>query len=123
VRLAGIAPGTRAIARWTMTPAVRGEYPRVPLTVQCGFPFGLWQARRPIRVDVPVLVWPQAAPVGPAPAAEGDDHMDGQMARNKVGGSGDVLAARPYPRVRKCVGPTRAKIGCPGHLYGFRRIN
>lgn len=98
VRLAGIGTGTRTVARWTTTPEVRGEYPRTPIAVRCGFPFGLWDARRPVRVDGPLLVWPRTLPVGPAPAADGDDHPDGHAARNKVGGTGDVVAVRPYRR-------------------------
>jgi uncharacterized protein (DUF58 family) len=98
IRLAGIGPAARAVARWTVTPDRRGVYPRARLDLRCAFPFGLWQARRPVRVDAPLLVWPRTLPVGPAPADAGTEHPDGQVARNRVGGTGDVLGVRPYRR-------------------------
>ncbi len=55
IPLVGLAvvPGWRTIEETVeFVPACRGEYPGQPPRVVCGFPFGLWEASRPLDVDV-----------------------------------------------------------------------
>ena len=64
----------------------------------CGFPFGLWEASRPLDVAEPLLVWPRTFPVGPMPEADGRQASDGLATRDRAGHWGDPLGVRPYRR-------------------------
>jgi uncharacterized protein (DUF58 family) len=93
------APGRRsARCRWSFVPACRGVYPLVAPRLTTGFPFGLWENSRALAVEAPLLVWPQTFPVGPVPLVSGDQQVEGNVSRHKVGSSGDVLGVRPYRR-------------------------
>ena len=96
-RLAGISPRTQTVSRWSFQPALRGEYPRSQLVAATGFPFGIWEPGRTVHAES-LLVWPRTVPVGPAPISEGEDVVEGNVTRNKVGSIGEVLGARPYRR-------------------------
>ena len=72
--LAGLAyvPGWRTTDEAVrFVPDCRGEYPRASPCVVSGFPFGLWEASRPLSVLAPLLVWPKTFPVAPVPDGEG----------------------------------------------------
>jgi len=93
------APGRRvAVCRWPFTPARRGVYPVSVPRVTTGFPFGLWENERRLGVEAPLVVWPKTFPVGPIPPVAGDRQVEGNVSRNKVGTTGDVLGVRPYRR-------------------------
>jgi uncharacterized protein (DUF58 family) len=93
------APGRcTARCRWAFTPGRRGVYPLSTPFLTTGFPFGLWENRRVLSVGAPLLVWPRTFPVGPVPLVGGDRQVGGNVSRNKVGSSGDVLGVRPYRR-------------------------
>jgi uncharacterized protein (DUF58 family) len=93
------APGRRtACCRWSFVPACRGVYPLRAPRLATGFPFGLWENTRPTTVEAPLVVWPRTFPVGPVPQAHGDQQVDGNVTRNKVGSDGDVLGVRSYRR-------------------------
>jgi uncharacterized protein (DUF58 family) len=93
------APGRRtAVCRWSFTPTRRGVYPLVAPRLTCGFPFGLWENSRQLAVEEPLIVWPKTFPVGPVPPVSSDRQVEGNVSRNKVGTSGDVLGVRPYRR-------------------------
>lgn len=99
--VAGVAstPGWReAMCRWAFTPLRRGIYPLVQPRLSSGFPFGLWEVSRPLAVGTPLVVWPRTFPVGPVPPVRGDLQVEGNVSRNKVGSTGDVLGVRPYRR-------------------------
>ena len=98
VRLPAIAGRTRSSVRWPFMPALRGEYPSEAPTVATGFPFGLWDAKRRVAVEGKLIVWPRTFPVGPVPNLDGDEAVEGNVARNKIGSTGDVLGVRPYRR-------------------------
>ena len=83
---------------WVFTPGRRGVYPLSPPRLSCSFPFGLWQSKREVSSEVPLLVWPRAYPVAPMPTVQGDQQLEGVVSRSKVGNSGDVLGVRPYRR-------------------------
>jgi len=98
VRFGGIPSRIQAESRWVFRPTIRGVYPRSPLYLSTGFPFGIWEPRRLASCDSPLLVWPQTFPVGPVPVMDGEDVIDGNVTRNKVGTMGDVVGLRPYRR-------------------------
>jgi uncharacterized protein (DUF58 family) len=98
VRLPVVSGRTRTEARWEFVPPGRGVYPRTSWQIATGFPFGLWMVRKPVRVERPLVVWPQTLPVGPVPVAHGEDVAEGTVSRNRAGSSGDLFGVRPYRR-------------------------
>jgi uncharacterized protein (DUF58 family) len=93
------APRRRtARCRWSFLPARRGVYPLATPLLTTGFPFGLWENKRALSVEAPLVVWPRTYPVGPVPMVGGDRQVEGNVSRNKVGSNGDVLGVRPYRR-------------------------
>ncbi len=83
---------------WDFVPLRRGVYPLSAPLLTTGFPFGLWENKRVLAVEAPLVVWPRTYPVGPVPMVGGDQQVEGNVSRNKVGSSGDVLGVRPYRR-------------------------
>lgn len=99
--VAGIASAPRrrtALCRWVFQPTCRGVYPVAAPHLTTGFPFGLWENRRQLAVEPPLVVWPRTFPVGPIPPVSGDRQVEGNVSRSKVGTNGDVLGVRPYRR-------------------------
>jgi uncharacterized protein (DUF58 family) len=97
-----------------LVPALRGEYPRVSTRVASAFPFGIWEASRPLTVASKLLVWPRTFPVGPIPEAADGRSGDGLPRRNKPGTSGDLTGVRPYRRgdaIRRIHWPQTARHG------------
>ena len=93
------APGRRATrCHWPFKPERRGVYPLATPALRCGFPFGLWECRRALSVESPLVVWPRTYPVGPVPMVSGDRQIEGSVSHTRVGSNGDVLGARPYRR-------------------------
>jgi uncharacterized protein (DUF58 family) len=93
------APRRRSVrCRWSFTPIRRGVYPLSTPLLTTGFPFGLWEKKRALAVETPLLVWPRTYPVGPVPMVSGDQQIEGNVSRSKVGSNGDVLGVRPYRR-------------------------
>jgi len=89
---------TRSTLRWTLSPGVRGVYPKEPPGVSSGFPFGLWDVRRRAVIESELIVWPRTFPVGPVPILDGDEVVEGNVTRNRIGSTGDMLGVRPYRR-------------------------
>jgi uncharacterized protein (DUF58 family) len=83
---------------WSFVPTCRGVYPLAAPELTTGFPFGLWENRRLLNVETPLLVWPRTFPVGPVPLVSGYQQVEGNVSRNQVGSHGDVLGVRPYRR-------------------------
>jgi uncharacterized protein (DUF58 family) len=99
--VAGLAfvPGWRTTeATAEFVPGCRGEYPRCPPRVACGFPLGLWEASRPLAVPESLLVWPRTFPVAPVPEADKGHAAVGLAVRDRAGNWGDPLGVRPYRR-------------------------
>lgn len=63
-----------------------------------GFPFGLWDARRRVAIENGLIVWPRTFPVAPVPILDGDEVVEGNVTRNRIGSTGDILGVRPYRR-------------------------
>jgi uncharacterized protein (DUF58 family) len=93
------APGWRTtVASWVLIPNGRGVYPPRTPRIRSGFPFGLFQARRPLEVNDRLLVWPRTLPVGPIPGAAVGRASEGLTPRETAGTFGDVMGVRPYRR-------------------------
>ncbi|HEV3144542.1 MAG TPA: DUF58 domain-containing protein [Gemmataceae bacterium] len=97
-RLPALAGRKSSTCAWSFTPACRGAYPLQAPKLATAFPFGLWEGTRKLHVPAPLLVWPRTYPVGPPPLSAGDELMDGNVSRRKVGTAGEVLGLRPYRR-------------------------
>jgi len=97
VHLANLAARREIRCQWSWMPTVRGVYPKSPCIVTA-FPFGIWEASRPVTVPQSLTVWPRTLPVGAMPAAADLESIDGNVARPKVGTAGDLLGVRPYRR-------------------------
>ena len=95
-----VAPALRRTEfEFEFVPEARGVYPDGPAYLGCGFPFGLWEARRRIEVSGQLIVWPRSYPLGPLPeAAASDRSREGLVSMNKAGLSGDFYGVRPYRR-------------------------
>lgn len=93
------APRRRTLrCKWKFLPTCRGIYPLTVPRLTTGFPFGLWRHKKALTVETSLIVWPKTFPVGPVPLMSGDQQVEGNVARNKVGSNGDVLGVRPYRR-------------------------
>jgi uncharacterized protein (DUF58 family) len=101
VPLVGLAivPGWQTVTETVeFVPVCRGEYPDGPPRAVCGFPFGLWEAARPLDVASKLLVWPRTYPVAAVPEARGHEAGIGLAMRDRAGQWGDPLGVRPYRR-------------------------
>ena len=110
-----VAPGWRVSeSSWQFIPERRGEYPGAVPRIATAFPFGLWEASRPLAVPSRLLVWPRTFPVGPIPEAASGLEGYGLATRNKAGTAGDLLGVRPYRRgasLRRVHWPQSARHG------------
>lgn len=95
-----VVPGWRQTRfEWDHVPGCRGEFPVATPRLTSGFPFGLWEAGRPIACTTPLLVWPAVFPVSGVPeAASNSRSREGVVPQNRAGDSGDILGVRPYRR-------------------------
>jgi uncharacterized protein (DUF58 family) len=93
------APGRRTVrCKWSFVPTCRGVYPLGAPRITTGFPFGLWERKKPLAVETSLIVRPKTYPVGPVPPGSADRQVEGNVSRNKVGSNGDVLGVRPFRR-------------------------
>jgi uncharacterized protein (DUF58 family) len=80
-------------------PPARGVYPSSQATLSTGFPFGLWEARRPLAVEDQLIVWPGSFELGPVPeSAASDRTREGPFFLSRPGHAGDFHGVRPYVR-------------------------
>jgi len=98
IRLATVAGRSRTLHGWSFTPRRRGVYPRQGARLATAFPFGVWEFGKRVQVSRELIVWPRTYPVGPVPWADDESIVEGNVARNKVGSTGDILGVRPYRR-------------------------
>ncbi|HVX15613.1 MAG TPA: DUF58 domain-containing protein [Pirellulales bacterium] len=91
------APGwKRSEHNWQLTPTRRGVYPRGTPALTTSFPFGLWQARLPLRSTARIVVWPTLLGSGALGRAHGEERFDGDGSVPRPGLGGDLLGVRPY---------------------------
>lgn len=86
------------VAQWNWRPSKRGVYPQNESRLCTGFPFGIWEYTKMIRPGNELIVWPEIFPVGPVPLTGGEQQVDGNVSRRKVGTHGDIVGVRPYRR-------------------------
>jgi uncharacterized protein (DUF58 family) len=97
IALGSVAPFCKAVFRLPIVPQYRGHFPVVRPQIACGFPFGIWTARRDVEKVEPVTVWPLRVEL------HGEtDFRGGRWAEvgdgNRTGGSSDFLGVRPFRR-------------------------
>jgi uncharacterized protein (DUF58 family) len=80
----------------TVRPTRRGEYPRGPVWIGTAFPFGLWTARRQVRVAERLLVWPRTFPLSALPEEVGERQALDCATSPRSGTAGEVAGTRPY---------------------------
>jgi uncharacterized protein (DUF58 family) len=95
-----VVPGWRTTEfAFPYVPRVRGEYPVGTARLRTGFPFGLWEAQRPLESGGSLIVWPLAFPIEAIPeAAASDRTREGLTFLNRAGHAGDFFGVRPYVR-------------------------
>ena len=96
VSLACLKPMTKTKFVWSVTPSRRGEYPQQPATLATGFPFGIWNASRPLAIQKSLLVWPRSVELRDMPSLAGDDRSIAGAWIDRAGYEGDIIGARAY---------------------------
>jgi len=108
-------PGWKASKyQWRFTPDRRGQFPRTPLQLQTGFPFGVWTAKRKATVSGDLLVLPKAFDLDAVPALATQGWGDDQFSTKRVGDAGDVMGTRwfrPGDSLRQIHWATTARTG------------
>ncbi len=97
VGLACVPPMCRADYGTDVRPTLRGRYPKSPSFVACSFPFGIWTARKRIKQESSMTVWPAVysiTGVCPLMGRTAADEGEGQ----RGGRSGDFVGVRAYRR-------------------------
>lgn len=114
---------------WNFRPPRRGVYPAEQPALATGFPFGIWHARRPIKVFGELIVWPTMIRIDSVPPVHGQDFTVAGMLSETTGDEGDVLGVRPYKQgdsLRKVHWPLTARynnlIVCERQATARRRV-
>ncbi|MFN3190276.1 MAG: DUF58 domain-containing protein [Aureliella sp.] len=95
--LARVPALSSAEYRLPIQPEYRGSYPTGVPSIACGFPFGIYTARRPVEDVTPVLVRPLVLPL------QGESEFSGKQLAEVGDGSrpthhGDFLGVREFRR-------------------------
>ena len=96
ISLARIPAASTTEFEWEFEPKVRGIYPTVQPELTCGFPFGLWLARKPVRLTQKLIVWPTTFRLGFIPPAIGSDELVSETFADRSGTVGDRIGLRPF---------------------------
>ncbi len=92
-----LLPWRTSVWSWPVKLPARGNYPcRAPQVVS-GFPFGLWTARRRLRVSQSILVWPATVELEGRELA-GQSRIEQAISRRLAGVGGDLFAVRDFRR-------------------------
>ena len=94
--LARIPGWSRMELEFPLRPSRRGRYPVEPMFLACGFPFGIWHARKAILIRDELLVVPQVFSPRGLPRLPGDAGAAVGAFRDRVGSDGEILASRDY---------------------------
>ncbi len=70
--------------------------------IASGFPFGIWQGRRPIRLANELLVWPRMADLTSVPPVRGRAAAVTGTASRRIGHEGDMSGVRRSAPVTGC---------------------
>lgn len=82
--------------RWEFLPECRGVYPTKTPQVTCGFPFGIWTARRSVASRGELIVWPRTIRLSAMPPLSGRELAVASLVSRQIGHEGDVLGVRPF---------------------------
>lgn len=96
IALARIPAASTTEFVWEFQPPRRGKYPTVVPDLACGFPFGIWFARKPITEVGSLLVWPETFRLGLIPPAQGRHQLVSETHTDRSGTVGDRIGVRPY---------------------------
>jgi uncharacterized protein (DUF58 family) len=82
--------------KWSLAPKRRGQLPtECPLLVT-GFPFGLYQISKPVKVVGSTIVWPQCSDVETLTETVGKQFAINASASRQAGNDGDTIGVRDY---------------------------
>ncbi|REK17425.1 MAG: DUF58 domain-containing protein [Planctomycetota bacterium] len=96
IAVSRVAGWSRGHYRWSFTPTMRGRYPIASPQLVTEFPFGLWKARKPVRVASDVIAWPRRFALPPLPMHFGRHSWVGQPTELAAGSLGHRTTAREY---------------------------
>ena len=96
--VAQIGGWSRTQLTWPFVPEVRGRYPLVQPQLMSGFPFGIWQAKKPVKVLSHLIVWPRRFRLPPMLVPSGKRCWAGHPSENGSGRFGQRSAVRAYRR-------------------------
>lgn len=94
--LACVPPFSTSRFTWISRPCRRGVYPQQKSFIATGFPLGLWTARRELKQQGELLVWPRTIALKDLPQLGGKADSVVGSTRDKAGYDGDVIGVRPF---------------------------
>lgn len=94
--LASVPPFSTSRFTWIARPSRRGIYPQQQSFVATGFPLGLWTARRELKQEGELVVWPRTIALKDLPQFGGKEDAIVGATRDKPGFEGDVIGVRPF---------------------------
>lgn len=94
--LACVPPFSTSRFTWIARPTRRGVYPQQQSFIATGFPLGLWTARRELKQEGELLVWPRTVALKDLPQLGGKADAVVGATRDKAGYEGDVIGVRPF---------------------------
>lgn len=83
---------------WQLTPQQRGVYPIDDVSLKTGFPFGIWTARRKVRVEGDLIVRPLPVQLDCVPDFADGRAADDVYSDRRVGDAGDITGTRLFRR-------------------------
>ncbi|MFY9256975.1 MAG: DUF58 domain-containing protein [Fuerstiella sp.] len=91
-------PGRSTVEHsWRFVAPQRGAYPvNGRAEVETSFPFGLFRARREVRVTGKLIVWPQTVALPNLPDVAETSSVDDSFSDRRVGDFGDMLGTRLF---------------------------
>lgn len=111
----GSLPATStATYDWSFTPPRRGCYPQGTVRLATGFPFGIRNASRAVRVTNSLTVWPRTVPLTSLLDVAETRPSDERFTDARCGEAGDVLGTRPFRNgdsLRRIHWPLTARTG------------
>lgn len=99
---------------WSFTPPRRGCYPQGTVRLSTGFPFGIRNASRPVRVTNSLTVWPRTVALKNLLDVAETRPSDERFTDARCGEAGDVLGTRPFRNgdsLRRIHWPLTARTG------------
>jgi len=96
VALARIPGWSRCEFVWRFQPLQRGVYPQAPPRIVTEFPFGLWKAKRPVKVQQELIVWPKTYRLSNFPLPQGNHRNVTSPSDQQVGQEGERTGVRPF---------------------------